>query len=303
MIPLERPRRGITLMEVLIATGILAVGLGSVAALIPAGRSQAARAVVLDRAALLAANALADAATFGLLRPDSHAGTLAPNFAVMIDPATTGTNYIKTGQNGVISGLGIFSSPSTATKAEPAYHRLFAEARDDIVVQADPNPAAEPDDLPISRFDRTADGVAVVRSYEGRFTCMYFLQIGPPPGSLGRMSVVVFHRRDTSPNAVLAVKGTIANGAVTVDPTVLGDRSLSEIAKPGVVVYVNDSGIDRFFQATAATVDSAGKTVFLTLQNATRLQFKTATEITFLPDSVGLAERTFVPEGIGAFVQ
>jgi len=43
-------RNGITLMEVLIAIGILAVGLSSVAALMPAAGSQAKKAVVADRA-------------------------------------------------------------------------------------------------------------------------------------------------------------------------------------------------------------------------------------------------------------
>jgi len=64
-------RRGITLMEVLISIGILAIGLTSVVALVPAGRSQAARGIVLDRAATVGANALADAITAGFTRFDS----------------------------------------------------------------------------------------------------------------------------------------------------------------------------------------------------------------------------------------
>ena len=48
-------RRGITLMEVLISIGILAIGLTSVVSLVPAGQTQAARAVILDRAATAAA--------------------------------------------------------------------------------------------------------------------------------------------------------------------------------------------------------------------------------------------------------
>ena len=64
-------RRGITLMEVLISIGILAVGLTSVVALVPAGKSQAARSVTLDRSASMATNALADAITAGFTRFDS----------------------------------------------------------------------------------------------------------------------------------------------------------------------------------------------------------------------------------------
>ena len=62
-------RNGITLMEVLIAIGILAVGLSSVAALLPAAGSQAKKAVIADRAASMAENALADAVTVGLTKP------------------------------------------------------------------------------------------------------------------------------------------------------------------------------------------------------------------------------------------
>jgi type II secretory pathway pseudopilin PulG len=298
---IQRPRRGITLLEVLISIGILAIGLSSVVAIIPAARSQAARAVVLDRASMLAANALADAATFGLLRPDSH-DTMAPNFPVMIDPATAGLgSYIKSGTNTVISGLGIFSRPSFATKAAVAYHRLFAESRDDVVMTAPPGP----DDLPLNQFETDATGAnAVVRSFEGNFSCMYFLQIGPPPASLGRVSVVVFHRRDTSSLAALTVNGSIANGVVTVAAGQLSGRRLAEIARPGVVVYVNDDGVDGFYQAAAATVDAAGTTAFLTLSSPYGSQFTLkATELTFLPDSVGLAERTFVPEGTGPYTQ
>jgi type II secretory pathway pseudopilin PulG len=64
-------RRGITLMEVLISIGILAVGLTSVVALVPAGRSQASRGIIYDRATTMATNALADAVTAGFTRLDS----------------------------------------------------------------------------------------------------------------------------------------------------------------------------------------------------------------------------------------
>lgn len=53
-----RPRRGITLLEVLIATFVLAVGLLSVAALIPAGKQQMIEASKFDRSTVLARAAL-----------------------------------------------------------------------------------------------------------------------------------------------------------------------------------------------------------------------------------------------------
>lgn len=53
-----RPRRGITLLEVLIATFVLAVGLLSVAALIPAGKQQMIEASKFDRSTVVARAAL-----------------------------------------------------------------------------------------------------------------------------------------------------------------------------------------------------------------------------------------------------
>jgi type II secretory pathway pseudopilin PulG len=63
----ESPRRGITLLEVLVACGILIMGLASVAALLPAAASMMAEASRLDRAANLATNAVADLRFRGLL--------------------------------------------------------------------------------------------------------------------------------------------------------------------------------------------------------------------------------------------
>lgn len=53
-------RSGLTLLEVLIAAGILVVGLSSVAAILPAASSLLGEAIVTDRATALAANAVAD---------------------------------------------------------------------------------------------------------------------------------------------------------------------------------------------------------------------------------------------------
>jgi prepilin-type N-terminal cleavage/methylation domain-containing protein len=53
-------RSGFSLLEVLVASGILVVGLASVAALLPAAATRMHQAVVQDRAGALAANAYAD---------------------------------------------------------------------------------------------------------------------------------------------------------------------------------------------------------------------------------------------------
>lgn len=63
-------RQGLTLLEVLIACGILVIGLASVAALLPAAASVLTEATSFDRAGALAANAFAELQTPGVLRAD-----------------------------------------------------------------------------------------------------------------------------------------------------------------------------------------------------------------------------------------
>ncbi len=64
------PRAGLTLLEVLVAGGILAIGLASVAALLPAASARLGQATQQDRAGMLAANARADCVARGLVAAD-----------------------------------------------------------------------------------------------------------------------------------------------------------------------------------------------------------------------------------------
>ena len=75
-------------MEVLISIGILAVGLSAVVALIPAGGSEAQRALSEDRKASVGLAALEEAVTRGILSPDrwSPAQPSNPPYEVLIDP-------------------------------------------------------------------------------------------------------------------------------------------------------------------------------------------------------------------------
>jgi len=61
--------------------GILTIGLVSVAALVPAGRSQAVRAVIYDRSSTLAANAAADLIARGFLRTEELIPAAAGTFS------------------------------------------------------------------------------------------------------------------------------------------------------------------------------------------------------------------------------
>jgi type II secretory pathway pseudopilin PulG len=268
-------RLGITLLEVLISIGILSIGLASVISLIPAAGLQASRAIVLDRASGLAANVLADAATFGMLSPEcvQNHGTYT-----FLDPAATG-NYLSNAQRGQLKDTGVFSPADNTSTAGPSAERLVLQSRDDIAVAA---PQSD-DDPPRNLFD-------AVRSFQGRYTALLGLS-GTTPGMPATMSVVVFYRRDTQ-NA-LAIDAQI-NGlridAVSLDAAQRGDRRFRDIMRPGMVIW--DGAAQRFHHAASVAVDRTDAFAYVTFTDGALL----TGPIQILPDSVGLASRMYVPE-------
>ena len=217
-------RDGITLMEVLIAIGILAVGLSSVAALLPAGGSQAKKAVMADRASSLAANALADAITAGLTRPAALTMTGA---RVVIDPlgdpGLIGMTYAT------FKAGGVFGTGNDVSSI--AIRNLFGQSRDDLIF----NDPANEDALPTNLL---TDGV---RGFLGRTSCLWVIEktdgtsSAIEGGDLARLSVVLFHERDVSSASARALSGTINNsGVITV--TLPSGRSLKDVFRPGTVV-------------------------------------------------------------------
>jgi prepilin-type N-terminal cleavage/methylation domain-containing protein len=286
-------RRGITLLEVLIAIGILAIGLSSVVAILPAAKSQGTRAVVYDRASALAANLLADAATFGVLREGSLSQTPNPalNQIAIIDPVVT-ASYASPAMPAatlvqpVLRNAGIFSR-STTVNAPANYHPLFTEGRDDVLLSDPPTP----DDLPTHFY---VDGA---RAYQARMTAL--LAMKPPasaPGH-GTLSVVVFHNRDVS-QAV--VEGTVDGVRLTILPAAVPPgRTFRELVRPGVVVYADG----RFHQLMSAAIQDAAPPQEAYVTTSTGAIFAATTPMALFPDSVGLAERPYTPEVNGAFLR
>lgn len=188
---LHAMRRGITLLEVLIAIGILAIGLSSVVALIPAGRSQAARAVVLDRASCLAANALSDAVTFGLLRPDALTGTAGLSIIDPLGLAVSGTAVV----NAIpvtLKSRGLFSAV-TDLPAQAASHFLFTQGRDDLVFSTGTSVDSQQANADGPPFNAFSDGT---RAYQGRMSCFYAIQ---QPVLVPSVSLLVLSATSGSP--------------------------------------------------------------------------------------------------------
>lgn len=276
-------------MEVLIAIGILAVGLTSVAALLPAGGSQARRAMISDRAANLAENALADAVTIGLTRPLSLTGTAT---RVVIDPS--GALGLPETSDVFLQSSGVLSTGTGGTTASASALKLFSQGRDDIVF----TPSESDDGLPTNFF---IDGA---RAFDGRTTCLWAIESlddqSITEGKLARISAVVFHDRDTSARTLSA--SLSATGEISFTPP--ADRTIREILKSGTVIVVNPvaaspalgSEDSLLFTLRSASPTVTGTSAFGVFDRPTP-----AASCTILLDSVGLAQAIVTLEGPGPF--
>lgn len=245
-------RRGITLLEVLISLGILAVGLTSVLSLIPAGKAFSARGMSADQAANLTENALADAITFGLTNINSlttAAGGSPPASPIIIDPvgivtggswpAALGLNaaYLKAG--GTLSGT---AAASVQPRTTGALGLFFHESRDDVAY----TPPPTEDDFPTNKF---IDGV---RAYVGQNTWIAMLT-SPAGGSFSAgdqatLSIVTFAKREMGliPPSTLMTNPVYLNApseslSWTAGATLVPDRENKEVVRPGAYFLIPTS--------------------------------------------------------------
>jgi hypothetical protein len=265
--PAHAPR-GITLLEVLIAMGILTIGLVSVAALVPAGRSQAMKAAIYDRSSTLAANAVADLVSRGFLRTEElmpavpgPGGTFSQRILIY-DPLTTSLW-------GPASAF-VTLRDDAATAASSATQLAFAPldvagaagvgipaVAADIVFRSEDDPIfrmpdGDPDGLPIPDWTG-GDGR---HEFDGTYSYLATLQSGvQPPGPYwlsGRqatLTIAAFHRRD--PNTPpFALRGTTDSSALWVDPDPTNDPvqlpdgdTIRDVVKPGSMVLWADDAV------------------------------------------------------------
>ena len=201
-------RSGITILEVLISIGILSLGLASVLALLPAGGSQARKAMVDDRRSALGQNALADCQSRGLLNPANWSGSASP--PVMIDPL--GQAY---GVQAVPAGMKLVAVSGLTTTALADY--AFRGA-DDLVFAVPENEELAP--VPAIEGN-------VRRLTEGNFSWLAtIVPLSTGTGSFHRLSVVEFYRRsfDTAPySSTLQLSGSFFGQSATIS----GDQMLA----------------------------------------------------------------------------
>jgi hypothetical protein len=295
-------------MEVLISIGILAVGLSSVVALVPAGKSEAGKAVMLDRGANLAMNALNDAVTFGLTRPNS-VGRPASSGVVIFDPLSYAvgscvwsTTSSRVAASGTMKPMGIFANVSAASgTAAAALASPIIQGRDDLTYAA----GAGEDDPPLNAF------TSGLRSFQGRTSCL--LSISPfdgvfAPGSIAKLTAVVFHNRNLTDVAEAVVSGTYNEssrpaGTILVNASALPEgRTLKDVVRPGTAVFCLTSGtptMPAWYQISMASPDESAGLVYVTFVGDVEPQANSALQIAV--DSIGLAERIVTLEGSGPY--
>jgi hypothetical protein len=251
-----RARHGITLLEVLISLGILTIGLASVAALIPAGRSQAIKATIYDRGSTLAANAAADLISRGFLRTEKLVPTSASTFSNRLliydplfdgiwGPADTFVTLRDDAATSASSGTELAVLPKGTTGILPVIADILFRSEDDPIYGV---PEADPDAPPQPGWSTDTGGSIANgrRGFDGTYSYLVALETGelnPPFWLSGRqatMTIVVFHRRDPSAPPFALVPdgaGLWVEPDPAGSPVILPDGdTIRDVVKPGSMV-------------------------------------------------------------------
>jgi len=184
-------RGGLTLLEVLVAGGILVVGLASVAAVMPAASSRLGQAVQQDRSVVMAANAYAECLNRRLVAADMFS---APTKACVF-----GTELQD------VPGIGSGGTFTAAANAGVLAARIGTDPvftlQDDLVFGGG-------GDVPTNVFDPPASGNRSVKPgvcWGGMITCSG----SAAPGASAILSIAVF-KKDGGPPKSIPLTG--ANG-------------------------------------------------------------------------------------------
>ena len=265
-------RAGITLMEVLISIGILAVGLTAVITIIPAAGSQAQKALTESNKANVGLAAIDDAITRGILSPPG-----APPFVV--DPVG----------NAPFAGLALESlgglNPGIA--ADEVFR-----SQDDVVYTLENSGQDEPPQ-PLFYTGNTK------RISEGVYS--WLATLVPQGGENYLLSVVSFHRRDQTSPASQNVTNVSGNAITCSWAGTNG--SFRETFPRGSVVLLHD---------TAGPTWEWRRIIFPSFGDGSNCQLMFDADVTVKPGTtsvyafkgaVGVAERLVRLEGTSPWTQ
>ena len=300
MTPNRDHRSGITLMEVLIAVGILAIGLSSVVSLLQAGHSMAQRSFVTDKAAIIAANAAADFVTQGLLRPECLTASTPP---LLIDPFGAGW---PGGLSAVLKQDGVFALSTSANARVLPVSGYLVRGRDDVIFNIPDNPTFDV----TNRF--STDGI---REYQGKFSWAAMLArpststtTGFLPGENAALSIIVFHQRDPTQSPVPVGAYTAGSGSVvfpnTGVPLIPGRQNRDILRTGGVMLLVPAGGSPavRRLALASMTTDQSGKETgaFIEFEGGDPLGGPFTAFL--IPDAVAVLQRMVTIEGPNGYV-
>jgi hypothetical protein len=183
------PRAGMSLLEVLVACGILVIGLSSIAAMLPAAGSRLAQATQADRAGVMTANAYAEVVNRGLLAADVFS---VPNKACVFGK--------ELGELPTAPTCATAAAPFTAVASGSLAQRIDVVTgfllQDDLVYR--PPTSA---DTPINDFGSATSSVR--RFNEGVcWGAMISSTTTAVMGTPATLSIAVFKKEGASPKAI-----------------------------------------------------------------------------------------------------
>jgi hypothetical protein len=234
-------RRGVSLLEVMFATGVVAVGLLGVLAVLPLGLHIAGKGHVADRAARTGLNAVEEFKARGMARPlnwlypdgsavghpgqGTRAFAIDPMFVAVNGATTTLTDvdptlfpYVDTTATTDVrmQRITLRRTPLTGGKMlAPQATQIFMD-HDDLIFDIPDEKLVSPEQLFLTR---SSTGTALMREFEGEMSWM--ATVAPKLDGNGSfldvylLSLVVFHKRDYS-MSMEAIEGPASERVVDV---------------------------------------------------------------------------------------
>jgi Tfp pilus assembly protein PilV len=288
-------RRGISLLEVLISMGILTVGLLSVLSLVPAGKSQAVKAVIYDRSSVMASNVAADLISRGLLRTSAWVtGTAAAPIAVF-DPLYAGSATFTSG-TWTLAWPPVMMASGSSTAASPRIdaattgasgtacagggvnataggYRVCPQAVSDILFRSEDDPlytldGVGPDDPPLPRWSVPGAGAAGRRAFEGLYSFLATIQTSATAAPFwdaatpATLTVVTFQRRDPTVAPLVLLPDTTNDVWRYSAAALPSGQTIRDVIRPGVLVlwfnHAASPTVARWFRVVLAAEQQPG---------------------------------------------
>ena len=329
-------RCGITILEVLITIGILAIALPSALSLIPVGRSLLAKAIVSEQSALALDNACATAITSGLTNVEaltSPNGGACPRSPLVIDPIGMNSGvWTDLGLNPAVLRAGATLADDAPESKGPRTWPVSAvlnSSADDLLMTVPDNA-----DLPVT--NRFTNGV---RSSAGRTSWFAILALSTSGsftvGELATLSIVV--SRNRVPGLMPPAGGTATPVSLVLEPggpvgnrfyaapyrvtwpasaKLFPDREDREVVKKGAIVLVPPSqpGESSYRPPRLLSLASVSFAERTPGQNVAWVSFEgdpfegpAETPLTlplvFLPDATAFRDYTVTIEGLNEFTR